>query len=171
MDPRLAERVALVKRILNSNWYLTLSTVDENNNPWVSPVFFVTDKQSNFYWISAVHSQHSENIARNHKVAAIVYDTQAAFGMGNGVYIKGTVEIVSDDKVEGILEMITQRKRETSPDGQVTVRDASGFKADSPWKIYQLTAAQVWTLKESFEPKGYPGDFRVEVPVSELKSI
>lgn len=48
--------------IIKQNMYATIATVDNEGQPWASPVFVVYDNELSFYWASGRSSQHSRNI-------------------------------------------------------------------------------------------------------------
>ncbi|MCA9342245.1 pyridoxamine 5'-phosphate oxidase family protein [Candidatus Saccharibacteria bacterium] len=47
----------VVRKILNSSRYATISTVDSDGNPWAAPVWYVRDENMNVYWWSPIESQ------------------------------------------------------------------------------------------------------------------
>lgn len=83
----LWQTVALV---LADNLYLVLGTADGAGNPWVSPVFFAARDENLLYWVSSRDSRHSRNIDVQPAVAITVFDSRAAIGVGEAVYMTGT---------------------------------------------------------------------------------
>lgn len=71
-DPRL---VALAKRVIDTNRYLTLGTVDADGQPWVSPVYFTPEAYTHFYWVSSPEARHSRNLAEHPGLSIVVYDS------------------------------------------------------------------------------------------------
>ena len=47
----------VVRKILNSSRYATISTVDADGNLWAAPVWYVRDENMNVYWWSPIESQ------------------------------------------------------------------------------------------------------------------
>jgi nitroimidazol reductase NimA-like FMN-containing flavoprotein (pyridoxamine 5'-phosphate oxidase superfamily) len=54
---------AIARTILDSNFYMTLGTADENGRPWVTPVYYAADGYARFYWVSTLEAIHSRNLA------------------------------------------------------------------------------------------------------------
>lgn len=79
-----------VALVLADNLYLVLGTADAAGNPWVSPVFFAARDENLLYWVSSPDSRHSRNIDVRPTVAITVFDSRAAIGAGEAVYITGT---------------------------------------------------------------------------------
>ena len=78
-----------VAPVLADNLYLVLGTSDAAGRPWVSPVFFGVRDESLLYWVSSPDSRHSRNIHEQPTVAITVFDSRAAIGVGEAVYMTG----------------------------------------------------------------------------------
>ncbi|MDB5244359.1 MAG: hypothetical protein JWN18_229 [Parcubacteria group bacterium] len=87
-DKHLAAAVAILKSI----HYITLATVCEDGSPWNSPVSATIDADLNFSWGSNADNIHSQNIGRDGRVFVVIFDSKAAEGTGEGLYLKGTAE-------------------------------------------------------------------------------
>src|SRR3990167_5717173 len=97
-DPQIIQLVDKAKKEINDRIYLSLATVDENSSPWNAPVYSAFDQKYNFYWMSAVTSQHSKNIRFNSKTFSVIYDSTVPEGTGFGVYLRGdSYELNSND--------------------------------------------------------------------------
>ena len=91
---------ALARKIIKTNYYMTISTTD-GTSPWISPVFFWNDKNYNFYFVSYTKSKHAKNILKNRKVAAAIFDSHQKItkpkkgvqGKGICTKVKGVVEV------------------------------------------------------------------------------
>ncbi|PZS18893.1 MAG: hypothetical protein DLM57_05175 [Pseudonocardiales bacterium] len=79
-----------VAPVLADNLYLVLGTVDAAGKPWVSPVFFAARDETLLYWVSSPASRHSRNIDVQPTVAITVFDSRAAIGAGEAVYMTAT---------------------------------------------------------------------------------
>ncbi len=58
-----------IKEFLNSRKLISIATIDDNLNPWICNVYYVTDTNLNFYFMSSLKSNHSSHIKKNSKVA------------------------------------------------------------------------------------------------------
>jgi hypothetical protein len=81
--------IASAARILKSVHYLTLATVCEDGAPWNSPLSASLDGEVSFKWGSSRESVHSQNVRRDGRAFAVVYDSTAPEGTGEGVYMLG----------------------------------------------------------------------------------
>lgn len=63
------------QRILRNNSYATLSTICEDGSPWATPVHFAYDN-TQLYWFSTDTTQHSQNVARDHRVFVTIFDSR-----------------------------------------------------------------------------------------------
>src|SRR5262245_6963785 len=82
---------------------MTLGTADETGRPWVSPVYFAPDGYRELYWLSSPDAQHSRNVAVRPEVFAAVFDSRAAIGQGQAVYMAATAaELTAADLEHGI---------------------------------------------------------------------
>jgi hypothetical protein len=88
MEERHITSAASILKVIR---YLTLATVCLDGSPWNSPVSAFYDKELNFFWGSSAENIHSQNIRRDGRAFAVVYDSTAEEGKGEGVYMQGTV--------------------------------------------------------------------------------
>ena len=70
----------LAREILAANRYAVIATATPDGEPWVSPVYFVSQGLDALLWLSRPESQHSQLIAANERVAVTVF----GFGFGAG---------------------------------------------------------------------------------------
>ena len=89
---------AIAKAVLSDVIYITLATVSADGMPWNTPVFAAFDEAYHFYWVSASHVRHSQNIRATGRVAIVVYDSTAPANQGRGVYMEATAEEVTDEQ-------------------------------------------------------------------------
>src|ERR671912_702950 len=113
---------AMARAIIDSNLYLTLGTADENGRPWVSPVYYAPEGYAEFYWVSSPEATHSRNIAARPGVSIVIFDSQAPIGSGQGVYVRGLAqELTDDDREKGIA--IFSGRSESHGAGEWTPED------------------------------------------------
>ena len=74
--------------------------------PWTATVYYIVDDNLNFYFLSSSSSQHGQDIARNKRVAANVFDShQRVTDKKAGVQLWGICTIVqSEEKIEWVLK-------------------------------------------------------------------
>ena len=86
---------AQARAIIDGNSYLTLGTADANGEPWASPVFYIADGYSTFYWVSSPEATQVRNIAVRPRVGIVVFNSQQPPGTGEAVYMSATARELS----------------------------------------------------------------------------
>jgi uncharacterized protein YhbP (UPF0306 family) len=146
-----------VSDIIEANSYLVLATADAGGRPWSSPVYFAHIGYAEFFWVSSPDVTHSRNIAVRPEVGIVVFDSQAAIGTGQGVYMSATAKLLDGHETAPGIEAFSRRSvahggsELTSAD----VRPGVGVR------LYQATADSHWILANDGGP-----DQRIPVPVT-----
>jgi len=94
MEPRHLESAV---KIIKDIHYLVLATVCEDGTPWNTPVSVTVDHELGFTWGSSPSNQHSKNIQKNGNAFAVLFDSTAPEGTGEGLYFSGRAEVVSKE--------------------------------------------------------------------------
>ncbi len=105
-DPRL---VAMARRIIDDNRYVTLGTADGNGNPWVTPVFFTPVDHREIYWVSSPDSTHSRNLAVRPQVRLVVFDSTVPVGQAEAVYMAARAGLVPDEEIRDCAAAFSAR--------------------------------------------------------------
>ncbi len=126
----------IAREIIRENIYLTLATSD-GGRPWASPLFYCTDDDYNFYFISLPDSFHSRHIGENPSVAFAIFDSRQAEGTGNGVQGSGSVERVPDGELEEALQWYKTDYIELTP---------QNLTAPAPYRMYKLMSERFYVL-------------------------
>lgn len=97
--PPLSDDIRPVLRaFLAGQSTLALATIgDQDGRPQVAPLFFASDDDFNFYWISSPDSRHSANTADWNDVAAAIYAHTWEWTGIKGVQIEGDAMPVTED--------------------------------------------------------------------------
>src|SRR5690348_2338562 len=95
----------LAREILAANRYAVIATATPDGEPWVSPVYFVSQGLDALLWLSRPESQHSQLIAANERVAVTVFDSGVAFGKASGFYARATAGLCPEKELAGCLEV------------------------------------------------------------------
>jgi nitroimidazol reductase NimA-like FMN-containing flavoprotein (pyridoxamine 5'-phosphate oxidase superfamily) len=98
-----------VRDIIEASRYLVLATADAAGRPWSSPVYFAHIGFAEFYWVSSPEATHSANIAVRPEVGIVVFDSQAAIGAGQGVYMSATATLLEDGEAARGIEAFSAR--------------------------------------------------------------
>jgi nitroimidazol reductase NimA-like FMN-containing flavoprotein (pyridoxamine 5'-phosphate oxidase superfamily) len=131
------EPVAVAKRLIDSNRYMVLGTVDPDGRPRVSPVYFAPDGYSVVYWVSSVESHHSQNIAERPDVSMVVFDSAAEIGSGEAVYLIARAEEVPDDEVEECLDTVVWTRF-----AGLRKFATSELRAPELWRLYRARISE-----------------------------
>jgi hypothetical protein len=91
---------ALARRVIDSNVYMTLGTLDPTGGPRLSPVFYTPARYTDFYWLSSPEAHHSRNLAASPAVQIVIFDSTVAVGEGEAVYVTGTAGAVPDEALD-----------------------------------------------------------------------
>lgn len=148
------------KQILAENIYCTVATTSISGIPWISPVFFGYDKDFNIYWISDKNSKHSQLIRQNPKVAIVIFNSQAAEGKGDAVYIEAEAyELTDENEVkEGVRIRDSRAKVE-----EFRVKKIEEVINDGVWRVYKAVARKISKLTSGEYINGQYVDKRKEV--------
>jgi general stress protein 26 len=130
------------KNIISRICYVTLATVTGQGLPWNSPVFAAYDTEYNFYFGTHKGSQKAKNIASNPNLFLVIYDSTAAAGTGEGVYIQAkAVALNNDDDIQAAHELLSSRH-------EVPYWKLEEFGSDSPLVLYKVTPEKFWMNDE-----------------------
>lgn len=152
---------AKAKEIIKNNIYMTIATASRKGKPWISPLYFAYDSKLNFYWSSTKSSLHSRLISKNNNVAAVIFDSRATEGTGDGVYMVGKAFEVRGAEIQRALHILSYRTGKVSEyfKGQ-TPEDYVG---KSPVRFYKFVPSKFWILGDPVKIKGRLVDIRREI--------
>jgi Pyridoxamine 5'-phosphate oxidase len=154
---------AYARDLIDANLYVTLGTADGDGAPWVSPVYFATADYAAFFWMSAIDTVHSRNLAGRPEMSMVIFDSQVPPYHGRAVYLSATAaELAGPDLPRG-LEIYP---RPASRD--VISVELSDFTAPSRYRLYRadVTGASVLCPREPRQPcalHGQLGDHRTPI--------
>ena len=157
------------KKILDNNLYLTISTCDKKGNPWVSNLYFVYDKEYNFYWYSPVGSKHSQLIETNPNVALSVFNSTAVGDDVTALYIQAKASVVTDKKelAKGLLLYGKKMLKTNFVTGKEAytkfVNSLKDFEGNSPIRLYKAVSEKMWKLAPSEIYNDKYVDSRIEI--------
>lgn len=157
-DENLIEKA---KKIVERNGYLTLGTTNEDNSPWVSPLYYAYDNRLHFYWVSPKNSQHSKNISKLQIASMVLFDSHASKWTGVGLYLTVACQELNNPEEAMIgLRLEFDRLRDPMP----SVED---FLGDSEYRVYKAVPTKAW-ITSDIEVEGKMVDGRKEINLQEL---
>ena len=98
-----------VRDIIEASRYLVLATADAAGQPWSSPVYFAHIGCTEFFWVSSPDVTHSRNIAVRPEVSIVIFDSQAAIGAGQGVYMLAVAKLLDERETARGIEAFSRR--------------------------------------------------------------
>jgi hypothetical protein len=98
-----------VRDIIEASRYLVLATADTAGRPWSTPLYFAHIGFTEFFWVSSPDVTHSRNIAVRPEVGIVVFDSQAAIGAGQGVYVSAAAELLEGGETARGIEAFSRR--------------------------------------------------------------
>jgi hypothetical protein len=144
------------REIIEASRYLVLATADAAGRPWSTPVYFAHIGLTEFFWVSSPDVTHSRNIAERPEVGIVVFDSQAAIGKGQGVYMSAVAALAGD--VDIARGMAAFSRRSVAHGGREWTSEDVG--PGEGMRLYQATAASHWILAKDGQP-----DHRIPVPL------
>ena len=151
---------AVVKKYLDKNIYMTLSTTCEDGKPWASPLFFANDDEY-IYWWSPKDAVHSANIIRGGAAFMTLFDSHAkpACDEATGLYAELWAEEINDKETHN--QATTAYNNRLS----ITKRTPKSFDKfyldDAPVRIYRGKIVKAWA-NDVVKQKGY-WDYWVDI--------
>lgn len=144
------------KEIIADRDYITIATVTSDGLPWNSPVYSAFDENYNFYFGTHDGSQKAQNIALNPNVFLVIYDSTVPPGTGEGVYVQGKAEQISNlEDIKRAHKILADRR----PTEFWPIEAVSG---DGPVRLYKISPEKVW-MNSDGEKNGFYIDTRTEV--------
>jgi nitroimidazol reductase NimA-like FMN-containing flavoprotein (pyridoxamine 5'-phosphate oxidase superfamily) len=136
--------------------YMVLGTADASGGPWVSPVYFAPEAYTHFYWVSSPEARHSRNIATRPQVSIVVFDSRAAIGTGQGVYMAAVAGELTGAELERGIEIFSRTSlrhggHEWKPED---------VQAPALYRLYRATVQDHWILDTTNAP-----DHRISVNI------
>ena len=128
----MSDLVTSAQYLVDSIYYLTLATVDDDGTPRASPVYFTPHRYSDFYWVSSPDAQHSLNIARDPRTMAVVFDSRVPVGEAEAVYLTGRARTVPD------AELADRCPVAFSGRGGASVMTPDELRGEAPLRLYVL---------------------------------
>ena len=156
---------SIARDIIDSISYMAIGTADELGQPWVSPVYFASEKYKEFYWISSPESRHSQNIKVRPQVSLVIFDSRIPVGQGQAVYISAIAEEVREADLGHSLEIYNGRFQNPAEHGVYRVVQEN-VQAPALYRLYRASALEHWILDRDSHP-----DRRIPVTLSNMGEL
>jgi nitroimidazol reductase NimA-like FMN-containing flavoprotein (pyridoxamine 5'-phosphate oxidase superfamily) len=140
------ELEAMARRVIDSNRYMTIASLDEDGAPWATPVYFCPDGYGRLYWISSPETRHSRNIAKAPDVSIVVFDSSVEIGHAEAVYMRARAEEVAAPTEEDCARAFRPRFQGVKNFGPDELRSPAGLR------LYRAAVDQHWVLIRANDP-------------------
>jgi nitroimidazol reductase NimA-like FMN-containing flavoprotein (pyridoxamine 5'-phosphate oxidase superfamily) len=137
-----AEIEAAVRAVFAGNRYMTLGTADEHGHPWVTPVWFAPEGDSELVWVSRPHARHSRNLEARPEVSIVIFDSQVPVGSASAVYMTAVAQQLTGAALERGLEIFA---RESEAQG-LKVWGMEDVTAPARHRLYRAAVTEQWVL-------------------------
>ena len=94
---------AMAREVIDTNRYMVLGTQDPDGQPRLSPVYYTPARYADFYWVSSPDAQHTHNLRDRPAVQIVIFDSTAAVGAGQAVYLTATARELVDDELDEVI--------------------------------------------------------------------
>ena len=133
---------AIAGGIIDANFYMVLGTADEGGQPWVSPVYFVADRYTEFYWVSSPDVTHSRNLAVRSQLSIVIFDSQVHPGSGQAVYMTAVAEQLAGENLEPGLDIYSRGAVARS----ARAWEPKEVRPPALYRLYRATVSQHFIL-------------------------
>lgn len=148
----------IAEKIIQNNQYLSLSTSNQNK-PWSAALFYATDKNNNFYFISSIKSIHVEHILKNPHVALTIFNSTEAPEIVNGVQIQGKAYMLDISDIPSAASIIYKKRFKENPSKITQYLDPSRYTGKSPFRLFKIISEKVYIQDSTKNGE----DVRIEV--------
>jgi len=129
----------LIEEILRDSREMVLATFS-SKGPWVATLVFGHDDKFNLYWMSQDSVRHSQEIAKNSQVAAVV-NKQPTGENSKGLQIEGNAyKLETEEEIGAAREFFAKRggveKLPKTPKDAEPITPGSSWYVLKPGKIY-----------------------------------
>lgn len=141
----------IARTIIDSIMYMVLGTADETGRPWVSPLYFASERYREFFWISSPAATHSRNILVRPQISIVIFDSRIPVGMGQAVYISAVAEELTGIKFDRGVELYNGRFSNPAEHRVRTIK-SEDRQAPAPYRLYRATASEHSILDPGSHP-------------------
>ena len=99
-----AELDADARRVIDTNHYMTLATVNPDGGPRVSPVYYTAARYTDFYWVSSPDAQHSRNLEATPGIEILIFDSSVPVSATAAVYLHAHAREIEDDELDEVID-------------------------------------------------------------------
>ena len=145
--------VLIREYITNAQTRMMQLATTSNGQPWICTVYYAVDDNLDIYWISMPSRRHSQEIAKNSKVAvAFAYNQQPPLPYVRGVQVEGEATLLSGDEAKHGADLYA---KQLNSDAKWI---AAVLDGSDPHRIYRMKP----TSFVLFDSQNFPDNSRQE---------
>lgn len=132
-----------LRAYLDGHNVMTLATQGQQG-PWASAVFYVFDAGC-FYFLSAAHTRHCQNLRRDARVSAAIQEDYEDWKKIRGIQLEGRATIVTQQHVDDVIERYSKKFPVTGPDAPAEIAkalDKISWYVLQPSRLYFIDNSQ-----------------------------
>ena len=148
---------AIAKRLIDSSSYLTLGTADADGRPWVSPVWYAAASYAELLWVSSPDARHSRNLRTRPDASIVIFDSHAALGEAQAVYMSALAEEIANGELERALEAFSRGSQRSG----ARAWSLEDVVEPARLRLYRATASETFVLDSIGDTR--QGDHRIPV--------
>ena len=107
-DPELDP---LARRVINKRPLFDAGHDRSRRPARLSPVYYTAARYTDFYWVSSPQSAPLRNVVERGGVRIVIFDSTAAVGAGEAVYLEALAALVPEDELEAVSDEAFGRRR------------------------------------------------------------
>jgi ketosteroid isomerase-like protein/nitroimidazol reductase NimA-like FMN-containing flavoprotein (pyridoxamine 5'-phosphate oxidase superfamily) len=151
------EPAAIARRLIDSSSYLTLGTADADGRPWVSPVWYAAESHRELLWVSSPEARHSRNLSERPETSIVIFDSRAAPGTAQAVYMSARAGELANGELERAIEAFSRGSQRSG----ARAWSLDDVVAPARLRLYRATAFEVFVLDSIGDTR--QGDHRIPV--------
>ena len=142
----MGELDAMARRVIDGNHYMTLGTTDPGGTPRLSPVYYTPAGYDRLYWVSSPDAHHSRNLLERPDVQIVIFDSTAAVGHAEAVYLSARARPIPADELDAVIgEAFAER-------GGARRFAAEELHGDADLRLYVASATSCEVLIRGRDP-------------------
>ncbi len=146
---------ARIKQFLADHTTLTLATLAEDGRPQAAPLFYAEMDDLSLVFISEPKVRHSQNVARDGRIAATIYADGQQWQTIQGLQLEGTCAALSGEAAEAARVVYLAKYSFIAESEFLSemLRQVTFYKISPTW-IRLIDNSQGFGHKEEWELKG-----------------
>lgn len=136
-----------VRRVLETTQYACLA-INDQGQPWSSPVYFAFDDGLYLYFASSLDSRHTMAILGNPNVTAVVYNANPVLEKHESVVIDGDAFVIDELQIGKVVALLSSRQGSAAPLENAPNAADETYSEDSIVRLFKVVPRRVFIVEE-----------------------